>query len=195
MKTLGIVLVTALVGLSATGCGVSTLNVKFVEPKIAQWKGKGNRVIVGEGTLVGDVLAIEVLKSGKFQIAGHTLPEAPKAAKTAPPEAKPAPAPVAAPVAPVEGAATPADAAPASEPAQVAAPEPAARADEGAWDYVFSVNTNTRFYKPGTNDYPATYSFTVTARSGEIIYIKALSGGDLKAELALTIGEVAGLLL
>lgn len=174
--------------LGLAGCGVSSLNVKFVEPKMAAFKGHGNRVIVGEGSLVGDVLAIEVLKNGKFQIAGHEMPISAPRAKGI--EAK---EPAASPAAPADPAAEPAAAAPAAAVApQAPAPEPE---PAGGYDYVFAVNTNTQFYTPKSNEYPATYSFSVTAKTGEIVYIKALSGGDLKLELAGTITEVAGLLL
>ena len=189
--------ISLLVGLSA--CSGPLLNVKFVEPNISHFKAKGNRVVVGEGSLVSDVLAIEVMKNGKFAIAGHELPKEqpkPKLALRAPGQeswsarsnafAAPAEtAPAAAPAAP--------ETAPAAAPAAPAAPEVASPA--GDFDYVFSVNTSTKLYAPQSNDYPATYSFSVTAASGEIIYIKALSGGDLKGELATTLGEVAGLLL
>ena len=192
--------VALVLGLAA--CGGPLLNVKFVEPNISHFKSKGNRVVVGEGSLVSDVLAIEVMKNGKFVIAGHELPKEEKAkAALLPgrdssrvasasmrsnafgaPDSVPAAAPVAVPAA-----------APEAAPPAPAAPE--AASPSGDFDYVFSVNTSSRLYAPQSNDYPATYSFSVTAASGEIIYIKALSGGDLKGELASTLGEVAGLLL
>jgi len=188
--------IALLLGLAA--CGGPVLNVKFVEPNISHFKAKGNRVVVGEGSLVSDVLAIEVMKNGKFVIAGHDLPKEEKAKAALSPHrdssrvasvslrtntfGAPDSAPAAAPVATPE-----------ATPAALAAPEAAAPSAD--FDYVFSVNTSTRLYAPQSNDYPATYSFSVTAASGEIIYIKALSGGDLKGELASTLGEIAGLLL
>ncbi len=184
--------------------------MKFVEPNIAHFKAKGNRVVVAEGSLVSDVLAIEIMKTGKFVIAGHELPKEEPARKSAAiteqpplasyrsnllgagPEAAAKASTTAATTAPAQAEPVPTSPPPAAEaPASVA--EPAA--SNGGYDYVFSVNTSTKAYAPKTNDYPATYSFSVTAASGEIIYIKALSGGDLKRELATTIAEVACLLL
>lgn len=207
-KLLRIASVALLLGVGA--CAVPQLNVKYVDPKISEFKTKGNRVVVGEGSLVGDVLAIEVLKNGKFVIAGHELPREAKA-KVAHAALEPSTRVaggslranlLGAPPKPAPAAAAPADpATPApTEPAPAATEEPAPAAAEteapgGSYDYVFSVNTSTVLYAPKSNEYPALYSFSVTAASGEIIYIKALSGGDLKAELATTIGELAGLLL
>ena len=196
--------VALLLGVSA--CGMPALNVKFVEPNISQFKAKGNRVVVGEGSLVSDVLAIEVMKNGKFVIAGHELPKETTKPKVALSELEAAPHSSSA-MLRSNAFAAPAGAAPAgsavpSVPAAApeAAPPAAPAASEAApqsrdFDYVFSVNTSSKLYAPSSNSYPATYSFSVTAASGEIVYIKALSGGDLKTELSATLGEVAGLLL
>lgn len=179
--------VAAALLLGVGACNFAPLNVKFVEPKIATFKGHGNRVAVAEGSLDGDVLAIQIMKNGKFTLASREMKavESPKPAAAAP-----AAAPPAAP--PAEGA--PAEAA-AAVPAPAAPPAPAAAESESAVDYTFRVASITSVYNTGSNSYPATYSFSVTAKSGEIIYIKALSGGDLKVELAETVAELAGLLL
>ncbi|MEO8903923.1 MAG: hypothetical protein ABI488_16505 [Polyangiaceae bacterium] len=184
--------------LGVAACGMPALNVKFVEPNISQFKARGNRVVVGEGSLVSDVLAIEVMKNGKFQIAGHALPKEAGPSKVALSELDSAPRPNS-PV-PRSNLLAAADSAPAAASARAEASEPASPSPEAApqggnFDYIFSVNTSTKLYAPSSNSYPATYSFSVTAISGEIIYIKALSGGDLKTELSATLGEVAGLLL
>ena len=186
-------LVSLALGLGAAACNLAPLNVKFVEPKIATFKGQGKRVAVAEGSLDGDVLAIEIMKNGKFTLASREL----KAVEDAKPQAAApaAPAPAAPAAAPTEGA--PADAV-AAAPAPPASPAPAEAApaeSEAAVDYTFRVASITSVYNTGSNSYPATYSFSVTAKSGEIIYIKALSGGDLKVELAETVAELAGLLL
>lgn len=187
MKLLNQLVLVSCLALGVSACSVTPLNVKFVEPKIATFKGHGNRVAVAEGSLDGDVLAIQIMKNGKFVLASRELKAAGAKEEVA---AAPAPAP-AAPPAPVEGAT---EGAPA--PAPPPAPAAAAPAESGeAVDYTFRVATITDVYVPGSNSYPATYSFSVTAKTGEIIYVKALSGGDLKAELAATVAEVAGLLL
>jgi hypothetical protein len=191
-----LVLVSAL-ALGSSACSLAPLNVKFVEPKIAGFKGHGNRIAVAEGSLDGDVLAIEIMKNGKFMLASRELKAAGAKDEIAAAPTAPAPAPAPAPPAAAEPA--PAEGAPA-EGAPTAAPTPAPAAAAPAEssapvDYTFRVSTITSLYNTGSNSYPATYSFSVTAKTGEIIYIKALSGGDLKVELAATVAEVAGLLL
>ena len=196
-------LFAVLVGMAACS---PMFNVKFVEPNIAHFKAKGNRVVVPDSSLVSDVLVIELLKSGKFVIAGHELPNDEATGKAASLNRQPSSraayrsnelgagpeaAPNAAPTEPAKAEPAPTNPAPSTEPEAAPAAHPAAKT--GSYDYIFSVYTKTP--QPKSNDYPVTYSFSVTAASGEIIYIKALSGGDLKLELASTIAEVAGLLL
>ena len=79
-------------GVSVGACNFAPLNVKFVEPQIASFKGHGNRVAVAEGSLDGDVLAIEIMKNGKFVLASRELAPAPvKTEAAAVPAAAPAP--------------------------------------------------------------------------------------------------------
>lgn len=191
MNLLQRLLSVSALALGVAACNIAPLNVKFVEPKIATFKGHGNRVAVGEGSLVGDVLAIEIMKNGKFVLASRDLQGDTTPAEPAPAEPAPAPAAAEPEAAPAEGAPAVAEAAPAAEPA----PAPAPSGEQAPIDYTFRVATITSVYDAGNNSYPATYSFSVTAKTGEIIYIKALSGGDLKVELAETVAELAGLLL
>ncbi len=137
-------------------------------------------------------------------IAGHELPKEAPASQSAALDGRPSLAnyrsnqlgvglEAAAKVTTTESAKTEPAAASSPTATEAVATEPAS--SSAGYDYVFSVNTSTNLYAPKSNDYPATYSFSVTAASGEIIYIKALSGGDLKLELASTLTELAGLLL
>src|SRR5450432_2742033 len=174
MKTIHALSVVLALGI--VGCGSRQLNVKFVEPGIAQYKAKGNRVSVGEGSLPGDLLAIEIMKNGKFILASRAATLEPKG------DDKPA--------APAKADSSAAKAADSPVGAKAAEAAPAAEVPHTGIAYIFRVNTITNFYHPSSNSYPATYSFSVTARTGEIIYVKALTGADLKAELASTVTEL-----
>ena len=61
-------------------------------------------------------------------------------------------------------------------------------------NYRFAVNA---LYSPQAlqQSMPVTYSFSVVSTTGEIIYIKAISGGDMTNEFQATLSELAGLLL
>lgn len=156
-----------------SACGAAQ-DIVYKDPEIAKYK-TGNRVVVASGSLVSDVVLIEMLKQGKFVLAGTTS-DAPAPAKAA--------APAATAKAGKGGAvAAKADAAPA--PAQ----------SEGGFDYVFRVNALVYGFLPAANALGVRYSFSVTTKTGEIVYIRVIAGGDLKTSIAGTFAEVASLLL
>lgn len=119
---------------SVAGCTYG-LNVKYVDKEISKYK-TGPKVALAAESIVDDVLAIEVMKTNRFQIV-----------------------------------------------------QDAAQAD-----YLFNVNTLV-WVNPEANVMPITYSFSVVTKTGEIVYIKALDGGDMKHEFQATLTELSGLLL
>jgi hypothetical protein len=172
MKHLHLIAVALLLAV-LSACGAAQ-DIVYKDPEIARYK-TGNRVMLASGSLVSDVVLIEMLKQGKFVLAG-TSSEAPEEAKSA-----------AAPAAHGKAGATAA----APAPAKVAA----APASEGGYDYVFRVNALVYSYLPALNALGVRYSFSVTTKTGEIVYIRVIAGGDLKTSIAGTFAEVASLLL
>jgi hypothetical protein len=168
MKHLHLIAVALLLAV-LSGCGAAQ-DIVYKDPEIARYK-TGNRVMLASGSLVSDVVMIEMLKQGKFVLAGTS--------SEAPAEAKPATA------AAGHGKAG------AAAPAKVAA----APASEGGYDYVFRVNALVYSYLPALNALGVRYSFSVTTKTGEIVYIRVIAGGDLKTSIAGTFAEVASLLL
>jgi len=63
-----------------SACGAAQ-DIVYKDPEIAKYK-TGNRVVVATGSLVSDVVLIEMLKQGKFVLAGTTS-ETPAESKAA----------------------------------------------------------------------------------------------------------------
>lgn len=83
-----------------------------------------------------------------------------------------------------------------------AAATPAAKGAEAApapstdgFDFIFRVAAAVGVYNVVNNSLPGLYSFSVTTKTGEIVYIKVLGAADLKVSIKETLDEVAGLLL
>lgn len=165
MKHLQLIAACLMLGMLAA-CGAAQ-DIVYKDPEIAKYK-TGNRVILASGSLVSDVVMIEMLKHGKFTLAGTAIEAAPVA------KAQPAPT--------KGGKAAP------------AAPAPVT-ADPNSYDYIFRVNALVYSYLPIQNALAVRYSFSVTTKTGEIVYIKVIAGGDLKTSMAGTFSEVASLLL
>jgi hypothetical protein len=161
MKHLRLIAACLMFGLLAA-CGAAQ-DIVYKDPDIAKYK-TGNRVILASGSLVSDVVMIEMLKHGKFALAGTSSDAAPAAKdEIAKPGAKGAPATV--------------------------------KPDPNSYDYIFRVNALVYNYMPQGNALGVRYSFSVTTKTGEIVYIKVIAGGDLKTSMAGTFTEVAALLL